>query len=149
MKLGLYFEYLCIGSLNRDGTVPEMVLTSTNKTNAGTKHLIEQVKNFQKIVNKHKITWQKEDINKLWVVDKGRYRIEGHPDLPAEMNKIPVIIDLKSTGLIDDKWKPYGWHKSKVIYRKDLKLQTEMYQLLTLLNYNIDKYGYHVRVFYL
>lgn len=143
MQLGLRFEYDCIGSLDRDGKIPEQVLTSKSGLSAKTKHLIEQVKNFENIVKYYKIKWTKENINLLWFFDKDRYKIEGHPDLPATMDTKNVIIDLKTTGGIDDKWGDYGWHKSKVVWRKDLKLQSEMYQLLFYKNYNIEADFYY------
>lgn len=138
MLSGLRYEYDAIGSLTRDGKIPEQVLTSKDKPNANTKHLIKQVINFENIVKHYKITWKKEDINQLWKIDMGKYILEGHPDLPAEMDGVPVIIDLKTTGMIDNKWDDYGWAKQKVIYRKDVKLQSEIYQLLYFKLKNIE-----------
>lgn len=143
MQLGLRFEYDVIGSLERDGSIPEQVVTEKGALAAKTKHLIEQVKNFENIVKHYKIKWKKSDINQLWQIDRGKYILEGHPDLPAEMNGVPVIRDIKTTGGIDDKWGDYGWHKSKVIWRKDLKLQSEIYQLLYLRLKNIEADFYY------
>jgi len=59
-------------------------------------------------------------------------------DIWAEMDGRPCIIDLKYSGLIDDKWAETGWDVESLHYKEKLLVQAIQYKMLVKENYNID-----------
>jgi len=107
MKLGQYFEYLLTGATLRDGTIPQAEMTKAGKMAAAYEN-----------VQCHKATW--EDIVKgnkyialqtsvLLEANYKGYNLKGIADVVCLQGDKPVIIDIKSTGFIDNKWEEYGW----------------------------------------
>jgi len=116
MLLGTWFEYKITGALPKNNIIPEPLKTLTGKLTVPYERMEKHVNNFKKLQKFLKFeiisigtTWVWEDLagtldllclatvdiiqEKLVVVKKGK----------------KFIVDIKSTGLLDDKWNPYGW----------------------------------------
>ncbi len=124
MKEGIYFEYLCTGALPRTGEVP---LPEKNKTGAlATAYVrIERAAElFKKIISHYKIK-----ILKVGYVVSTEDKT-GIIDIWAEWDGKKCIIDLKYSGLIDDKWNELGWNEDALPEKDSLMIQGVHYKLL-------------------
>ena len=147
MDLGNYFEYVATGCLPRNGVKPE-----PKKSYVGTKREAmstpyvranESAELFKKIKEAYKIE----------IVDVG-LKLEsnnknGILDIWAKMDGRPCIIDLKYSGLIDDKWAETGWDVESLHYKERLLVQAIQYKMLVKENYglNYDEFDFLFMVF--
>lgn len=130
MKLGNWFEYCCDGQVNRDGSVPERLTTSTGKPTAKTKYVEEQADRFKLLVKNKKIDIQ--DTGEVLIhIDKDLgFRLKGVLDVRAIIEGHMAVLDIKSSGLLGDEWKPYGWHPGTFNQRDQLTIQVVAYKYL-------------------
>ena len=130
MKLGNWFEYKCTGQLNRDGTVPERLVTSTKKPTAKTKHVEEQAERFKMLVKEKKIDIQETGEVLIHIDNDLGFRLKGVLDVRAIIEGHMAVLDIKSSGLIGDEWKPMGWHPGTFNMRDKLTIQVVAYKYL-------------------
>ena len=64
-----------------------------------------------------------------------------------DKNKQRVIIDLKTSGLINDKWSPYGWADESIEEKWDLLIQAVHYKLLAKYEWGIEDIPFYFMVF--
>lgn len=128
MQIGIYGEYKMTGQLPRSKEIPLPALTKKGDITAKYKHVEGQVINYNNAIQKYDV--KIKETGKVVEMQKKRYRVKGIFDLFVEIDKKPVIIDIKLTGLIDDKWNDYGWATEKIIWKKHIILQAKMYKLL-------------------
>jgi hypothetical protein len=130
MQLGNWFEYCCTGQVNRDGSVPKRLITSTGKPTAKTKHVEDQAERFKLLVKEKNIDIQ-ETGKVLIHIDKTLgFRLKGILDVLAIIDGHMVVLDIKSTGLLGDEWKPMGWHPGTFNMRDKLTIQVVAYKYL-------------------
>ena len=123
MLLGIWFEYICIGQLPRDKKVPESVILKSGKLSINYQRMQEQSVLFGDIICSNNIkiietgtVWQYQDI-------------KGILDIYAEIDGKPVIIDIKTSGLIGNKWEKYGWYLPEIQSSSHI-LQAKFYKYL-------------------
>lgn len=104
-KAGMWFEYKATGATNLDGTVPEEITTKTGKTPAIIEHLTGQLENFKNIYANVEIE------NKGYLIkhELNNRKFIAILDVQGKMNEQIIIRDIKTTGLLDNKWEPSGW----------------------------------------
>lgn len=147
MDLGNYFEYLATGSLPRNGKVPYPKLsyegTSREAISAPFKRAIESAELFKKIQRHYGIK-----INDVGLKLESQYK-NGILDIWGEMSGRPCIIDLKYSGLIDDKWSETGWDIESLHYKEKLLVQAVQYKMLVKENYglNYSDFDFYFMVF--
>ena len=128
MRAGIYFEYLCTGALPRNGVVPEPDVVYKGKANEKLSAPYERVqvsaKRFKDIIDFYNITIK--DVGLVLKTDE----MSGIIDIYAEWNGEPCIIDLKYSGLIDDKWSETGWDLESLHTKDSLMIQGVHYKLL-------------------
>lgn len=136
MDLGNYFEYLATGCLPRNGEVPYPQLsyqgTKREAISAPFKRAIESAELFKKIQKEYGIK-----IKDVGLKLESQYK-NGILDIWGEMNGRPCIIDLKYSGLIDDKWSDTGWDTESLHYKERLLIQAVQYKMLVKENYGLD-----------
>lgn len=141
MELGNYLEYICTGSLSRDGSTPVAETTKKGEPTSKYKIVNEQKNNFVKILNKYGF--------KVLSIDhhfKSK-KYSGIADIIAEKDGVKCIIDVKSTGLIDDKWSDFGWHDDFVYKNDNLMIQAKHYKMLALEEFDIYNIPFFFFVF--
>jgi hypothetical protein len=141
MELGNYLEYICTGSLSRDGSTPVAETTKKGEPTSKYKIVNEQKNNFDKILNKYGF--------KVLSIDhhfKSK-KYSGIADIIAEKDGVKCIIDVKSTGLIDDKWSDFGWHDDFVYKNDNLMIQAKHYKMLALEEFDIYNIPFYFFVF--
>jgi hypothetical protein len=120
-NLGHYFEYLCTGALAKGET--EAIKPETTKKgelSADFKVAQQQAIYFKEVIQKYGIkllsAGEKVIAEEQWV---GTLDIKARWDDVFKSNDIYhdpnnteniVVIDLKYSGLLEDKWSEFGWH---------------------------------------
>jgi len=128
MLTGIYFEYLCTGALPKSGEIPEPEMsykgTAREKMAAPYERALLSSRNFKKIIDHYGIK----------IKNVGLYlqhdEINGVIDIHAEWDGRDVFIDLKYSGLIDDKWSDSGWDTDSLHMKDSLMVQGVHYKLL-------------------
>jgi hypothetical protein len=124
MKEGIYFEYLCTGALPRDGSIPEPEKTLKGTLTTAYKRAEDASALFNKIVNHYNI----EILNNGYSIST-EY-MTGIIDIWAKWGDNECIIDLKYSGLIDDKWSEFGWETDSLPNKDSLMIQGVHYKIL-------------------
>jgi hypothetical protein len=145
MKVGIYFEYLCTGALPKSGVIPEpeMAYKGTNreKLAAPYERAQQSAEVFKQIIDHYKIK----------ILDKGIYletnEMNGVADILAEWDGEQVFIDLKYSGLIDDKWNEMGWDLESLHLKDSIMIQGVHYKLLAERVWGIDNIPFYYFVF--
>jgi|TARA_R110001592_G_scaffold20489_4_gene83035 CRISPR/Cas system-associated exonuclease Cas4 (RecB family) len=103
-NLGNWFEYECTGALPPyDPVKPEPKILKSGKMAVGYERMLPHIENYKAAIKHYNVT----DITPGIELKYGN--IAGTADIIAKINGKPVIIDIKTTGLFDDKWNDYGW----------------------------------------
>jgi hypothetical protein len=127
MKLGCYFEYLCTGAVNRDGSVPEAPMTRKGELTTDSKRASIQATNFKEAIAHH-------GFNVLTAGEKVECDYKGYNlkiilDAIIETPEYPqAVLDIKYSGLLGDKWSDMGWHLDRYDEREGLKIQPIFYK---------------------
>lgn len=125
MRLGIYFEYLCTGALPKNGKIPEPDRTQKGELTAKYKLVEKQAENFKLYCKKLGI--KIKSVGKK-ITLKG---VEGTIDIEAEYKGEDVVIDLKLSGNLNDKWNEYGWELESLPYKEKIMIQSVHYTYLT------------------
>jgi hypothetical protein len=126
MELGNYFEYICTGALTRDGRTPEPVLLKNGKATTPYERMDKQKETFDAIMQSYDLEIKKTG----YEFKKSKY--SGIADILAydKANKRNVIIDVKTSGLLNDKWSSWGWHEDSIENKDELLIQAVHYKML-------------------
>jgi hypothetical protein len=124
MEEGIYFEYLATGSLPKSNQIPYPKKDKYGNISTDYKRIEEAVKLFRKLMAHFKIKILKVGYN-LENED-----ISGVMDIWAEWDGVKCIIDLKYSGLIDDRWNDLGWDIDALPEKDSLMIQGVHYKIL-------------------
>ena len=124
MKEGIYFEYLSTGALPKSGEIPEPERTLKGALTAAYQRASEAA-SFCKSIFEH---YGIKILETAYVLETED--MIGTMDILAEWDGQPVIIDLKYSGLIDNKWDDLGWNTETLPAKENLMIQGVHYTLL-------------------
>lgn len=141
MKEGIYFEYLATGALPRTGIVPEPERTAKGEITTNYLRIQRAAKFFREIISHHKITILKVG----YVISTDD--MTGITDIFALWNQKKCIIDLKWSGLLDDKWNELGWETESLPMKDSLMIQGVHYKLLAKEALGIEDIPFYYFVF--
>lgn len=131
-RLGDYFEYLCTGYTRPDSQPPqpEYVFKGTprEKMAADYERATQSAEAFKNMIKKYGIEILKTGEHLRHESDFGT--LSGILDIRAIWEGKEVIIDLKYSGLIDDKFSPYGWAIESLVDRPSLTIQALHYKYM-------------------
>lgn len=141
MQEGIYFEYLATGSLPKSGEIPEPEYTLKKELKEPYKRIVQAVELFKKIIAHYDIK----------ILEKG-YTLQndeksGVLDILADWNGEKCIIDLKYSGLIDDKWNELGWELNSLSEKDGLMMQGVHYKMLAKEVLGIDDIPFYYFIF--
>lgn len=146
MAMGNWFEYRCTGQLPRNGIIPEPERLKNGELSIAYKRLEKQVENYEKIIKTY-------DIKILETGVAFEHNLgSGIIDILAEWDGQKVIIDLKTTARIDDKWTEFGWGDEKFDFSDSpnaqyLTIQAVQYKLLAREQWGIKDIPFYFFVF--
>ncbi len=141
MNAGIYFEYLCTGSLPKSGIVPTPEKTAKGFYTAPFDRAQKAAVLYQKMIRHYGIKILKTGLT-LSTDD-----LDGTLDILAECNGEKVIIDLKYSGLIDDKWNEFGFDTESLNLKDTLCIQPVHYKLLAKLCLGVEDIPFYFWVF--
>jgi len=124
MKCGSRFEYELTGALDYYGKVPEIPCTKAGKPIAKMQYLLDLIPIFIEVVAKYNI--EEIKINEIWEYNAGEYDCTVRPDMWCLVDKVPAVIDIKTTGLLSSrssKFEDYGWDLESLPYKHKLVIQ--------------------------
>jgi len=152
--LGHYFEWLCTGALAKgesEAPIPET--TKIGELTADFKTAKKQAEYFHSLLPKYGIklldAGNKIIADDTWI---GTLDIEAKWDAIFENENLnfdtnntehKVIIDLKYSGLLNDKWNEFGWHDETLGRKQGTMLQAKHYKFLYW-----KKYGFNPPFFF-
>jgi hypothetical protein len=167
-NVGAWFEYMATGSIPKNGIVPKAEYMKRGKDENGNPELTadyrlmrEHIDNFKKNMESYSldIITAGEDIKVLYPNSLEQYGEEvyltGTLDVRARANKDifakyedtivkvaskdeEVIIDIKTTGLLDDKWNDFGWEINNLSNKIKLVTQPVHYKFIEYLKTDKD-----------
>lgn len=139
-RLGQWFEYKATGAKTRSGQIPEPDTLKNGNLAKKYEMILQQVENFRRIIKHYKIKIL--SIGKKIEVDG----LEGTFDIEAEVDGRKSIIDLKTSGLLYDKWNELGWDTETLPEKEKLMTQVVQYKLLTVKQYG-EEYDFYFLIF--
>lgn len=148
-RLGNWFEYMATGTLPRDGQVPIPERTAKGELTAPYQKMLVQVETFKRTMNHYGFEILETGVK---LEDDEN---EGTLDIIAKTTKpvfhIPenavCIIDVKSTGLLNDKWNELGWDLEGLDQKRKLLLQPVQYKKLAEAKFGLDDVPFFFFIF--
>ena len=140
-ELGNYFEYLCTGSLARDGHTPQPTILKNGNLSVGYERITKQKENFDKIIKHYGFEVLEIDYN------FAHDTFSGIADIIALKDGKKCIIDIKTTSLIDDKWTDYGWSSESIEQKDKLHIQAVHYKMLAMKEWGVSDVPFYFFVF--
>lgn len=130
--LGIWFEYQCTGALPKSKEVPEAPLLKSGKLPVAYERMQVQVDRFHKLMAFYGFK----------IIEVGKYLehgvLHGTVDIVAEKDGKICFIDLKTSGLLNDKWSDYGWAEEKIEEKTGHAMQVIHYKALGMLEYGYE-----------
>ena len=132
--LGQWFEYKATGQKDRYGNIPEPPLLKSGKYPKKFYDILEHIDPFKKILKE----------NNFEIIETGKRIIhrglQGDIDLVLKDKKNDKIVfgDIKTTGLLNDKWNEFGWDEDSLQFKHNLMIQAIHYKLLGILEYEYE-----------
>ena len=148
-ELGNYFEYICTGALPRDKHIPEEKVLKSGKPAIAYERMNKQKENFELMMQHY--GFEIEKVGHSFTNPK----YSGVADIIAIDTKIKskdkykrrVIIDLKTTGFINNKWEDWGWHNDSIEEKWNLNIQAIQYKILAKFEWGIEDIPFYFFVF--
>jgi hypothetical protein len=139
MLLGTWFEYKLTGALPKDGRIPEPKLTKKGDLTAPFRNLLNHINDFKATMLYYgfeivsvgtKIKF--EDLEgTVDIICRATQRIVTDKGMVIEKGE-EFIVDLKTSGLLDNKWNDYGWEIENLANKYKLVIQPIMYKYIWL-----------------
>lgn len=141
--IGTWFEYEVTKAIPKNGVIPQPKRTQKGELTAAYKTIEGQIKNFKLFMMQYGIKIIEAGIDVEVDGMKGTFDLicEATMDIwdadgVLRINKGQrFIIDIKTTGLLDDKWSDYGWHLDTLSKKHRIILQPIHYRFLSELKY--------------
>lgn len=124
MLLGQYFEYKATGQLPKDGTIPQPIKLKNGSLSV----------DFERATASALFAKTLFQVMGIKILELGKYLnfrdADGVLDIRAEFKGKKAIIDLKYSGLLDDKWNDIGWNIETLNEKDRLMIQAVHYKYL-------------------
>lgn len=148
-ELGNYFEYMATNQLPRDNHLPKAKLLKNGNPSLPYARMDKQVENFKNLMKR--LNFKIEQTGFAFTNPK----FSGITDVIAHdnnikskvINKKRIIIDLKTSALLNDKWSEYGWADESIEEKDNLLLQAIHYKMLAKYEWGIDDIPFYFMIF--
>jgi hypothetical protein len=148
-ELGNYFEFMATGQLPRDNHTPTPKILKNGNYSLEYERMNKQVENFKNVMKRMNFEIEKtgfkftnpeyDGIADIIALDKNiKTKVK---------NKQRVIIDTKTSALINDKWSPYGWAEESIEEKWDLTIQAIHYKMLARYEWGVEDVPFYFFVF--
>ena len=148
-ELGNYFEYMATNQLPRDNHIPEAKLLKNGKPSLPFARMDKQVENFKSIMKRLNFSIEQTGFAFTNPKYSGITDIIAHDNniKTKVKNKKRIIIDLKTSALLNDKWTEYGWADESIEEKDNLLIQAIHYKMLANYEWGIDNIPFYFMVF--
>jgi hypothetical protein len=148
-ELQTYFQYKCTNQLPLNGRVPIPVTIKTGKSSIDYQRIDSQVENFNLLMTRMNLTIEKAGFA------FSNNKFSGITDIIAQDNNIKskdvmkkrIIISLKISELLNDKWNALGWANESIKDKDELLFEAIHYKLLARYEWGIDDIPFYFMVF--
>lgn len=131
-QLGIWFEYQCTGALPKSGDRPETPKLKSGGIPVAYQRMEAQVERYNKIMKSYGFI----------MLEAGKYLehgvLHGTVDIVAEKDGKICFIDLKTSGLLNDKWSDFGWAEERIEEKTGHAMQVIHYKALGILEYGYE-----------
>ena len=125
MALGNWFEFIATGQLPRTGETPEAKRLKSGKLATNYIRMEKQADNYKEMIEAEGF----EVISTGHTFKKNKYAT-GICDVLARKDGRTCVIDLKSSGMLNNKWEENGWHIDFLHEKHNLLIQAVHYTYL-------------------
>lgn len=148
-QLGNYFEYTATGQLPRDGQIPLPKILKSGAFSTDYDRMNKQVENFKNIMKYLNFSIEQTGYKFTHSKYDGTLDILAHDNniKSVDNNRKRIIIDLKSTSLINDKWTEFGWANESIEEKDSLMIQAIHYKMLAKYEWGIEDIPFYFFVF--
>jgi len=149
LELGQFFEYRATGGLPRNGEVPQPKLLKSGELPAAFARMETQVENYKRMVQAYDLEIEHIGYSFNHPCFSGVADVVGHM---GALDGEQCIIDIKTSGRIDDKYSEFGWGDEKFEYPESpnamrLLVQALQYKLLAKHEWGVDNIPFFFWVF--
>ncbi len=132
-KLGQWFEFITTGALNREGKEPQPDMLKDGKTlTKPYQNMKIQADALIRALAKYKVELKKVGYK---ITKNG---MNGTLDIWGTVDGKPAIVDIKSSGLLEDKWNDLGWHLDALPHKDRIMVQVLQYKHLVMMKHGVD-----------
>jgi CRISPR/Cas system-associated exonuclease Cas4 (RecB family) len=147
MLLGQWFEWKATDQLPRNGQEPIPRMLKSGELPMPFKRLEGQLKNYERIIEAYEI-----DIVHTGYVFQNSPIASGIADIIADWDGTRVIIDIKTTAQIDNRWDAFGWAEEKFenpdsYEAQYLTIQAVQYKYLAKIEWGVENMPFYFFVF--
>lgn len=148
-ELGNYFEYKATGQLPRDNHTPQAKLLKNGNPSLPYARMDKQVENFQYLMKRLNFDIEQTGFSFTNPKYSGIADIIGIDKniKSKDVYKKRIIIDLKTSGLLNDKWSEFGWADESIEQKDNLLIQAIHYKILAKYEWGIDDIPFYFMVF--
>lgn len=125
MNLGNWFEFVATGQLPRDGKTPEPKRLKSGKLSIDYVRMESQAENFHNMMKGNGF-----EIISTGHVFKKNDIATGIADIIARKDGKTCVVDVKTSGLLDDRWHEMGWNLDALDQKDKLLIQAVHYKFL-------------------
>lgn len=148
-ELDNYFEYICTKQLPRDNHTPIAKMLKNGNKSLPYVRMDKQKENYENIMKSY--NWEVEKTGFSFTNPK----YSGIADIIAldknikskDKNKQRIIIDLKTSGLLNDKFSKWGWADESIEEKWDLLIQAIHYKMLAKFEFGIEDIPFYFMIF--
>lgn len=142
-NIGTWFEYETTKAIPKNGKIPEPEKTQKGELTAPYKKMQAHIANFKMFMSVYQIKIISAGVDVEVDGMKGTYDLicEAGIDIHDADGVLRIkagqrfIIDIKTTGLLDDKWSDYGWNLETLNKKHRIILQPIHYKFLSELKF--------------
>jgi len=148
-ELGNYFEYRCTNQLPRDNHTPIPKTLKNGNLSLPYQRMEKQVENFNHLMKRLNFSIEQTGFSFTNPKYSGILDILAHDNnIKSKVkNKKRIIIDLKTSGLLNDKWSEYGWSSDSIEEKDSILLQAIHYKMLANYEWGIEDIPFYFFVF--
>ncbi len=141
MSIGTWFEYKLTGAKPKDGKIPEPQYTKKGELTAEYAKMLNHIDSFKSTMMFYGFTIETvgEKIVHGDLEGTLDLRCRATQDIKTESGVVikkgeSFIVDLKTSGQLDNKWADYGWELNNLSNKVNIVLQPILYKYIEKLN---------------
>jgi len=132
-RLGQWFEYIATGAPARGGIIPEPETLKDGKTlTKPYQNMKIQADALLRALAKYSVKLEKVGYK---ITKNG---MNGTLDIWGTVMGKPAIVDIKSSGLLEDRWNDLGWHLDALPHKDRIMVQVLQYKHLVQMKHGVD-----------